>query len=88
VLPHQIYLAYRNLVTVGALYLGNSGTGRTTFYKDHDVEDIQLEQSVLSGQMSATRTFVCYVIGQSNGHQFNCIQRPFLFTGLQQQSHH
>lgn len=51
--------------------------GRTTFHKDHTVEDIQLKHLVLSGEMSATHTFVCHVRGQSNGHHFKCIKLPF-----------
>jgi len=73
---------------VDALFLRINGAGRTTFHKDHNVEDIQLKQLVLSGRMSATCTFVRYIIGQSNGHQFKCIKLPFLFRRLQQQSHH
>jgi len=73
---------------VGGLFLRNNEAGRTTFHKDHTVEDIQSKQLVLSGQMSATHNFVCYVIGQSNGHHFKCFKASFLFTRLQQRSHH
>jgi len=56
--------------------------GRTTFHKDHTVEDIQLKQLVLSSKMSVTRTFVCYVIGKSNAHHFKCIKLPFCSQGF------
>jgi len=69
-------LGLQKLLTVGALILRNTGAGRTTFHTDHTVEDIQLKELVLSGQMSATCTFL-YVIGQTNGHHFKCINLPF-----------